>query len=98
MFTDIFIKALGIMAAIATVVVAVFVISIIGSFLYAIARDFKEEKSLLNVGYAKWIWKNNNTNNYVCVCSNCNKEGKHSYSYCPNCGAKMDLKRIRGSE
>ena len=43
--------------------------------------------------HGKWIWKDNEPDNYVCICSNCNSESEHLYNYCSNCGAKMDLFR-----
>lgn len=26
-----------------------------------------------------------------CVCSNCGEDGRRSWKFCPNCGAKMEL-------
>lgn len=42
------------------------------------------------VRHGKWIWKDNEPDNYVCICSNCNAESEHLYNYCPNCGVRMD--------
>lgn len=55
------------------------------------------------VVYARWIrphWKNSN---YCCDCSECGGEAMHRdyqwdkngiYPICPNCGAKMDGKKV----
>lgn len=40
---------------------------------------------------SRWIWKDDEPDNYECICSNCNAEEEHLYPYCPYCGAKMDL-------
>lgn len=46
------------------------------------------------IKHGKWIWKDLYNEGYLILCcSNClETEGaRETYSYCPHCGAKMDL-------
>ena len=50
---------------------------------------------VVEVKHGKWIWKElYGEVGYMLVCSECEEsEGAcERYDYCPNCGAKMDLK------
>lgn len=63
------------------------------------------EQTQSGVGvHAHWIEYPNpnyspfdNTSEYHSICSNCGSVFKHSYNYCPVCGATMDEEAIRCS-
>lgn len=47
------------------------------------------------VRHGEWIWKKTILREISTVCSECGQIN-HPYNYCPNCGAKMDLKEGEG--
>lgn len=56
---------------------------------------FKNKADFVEVKHAKWTWKElYGEVGYMLVCSECeDSEGAcERFDYCPNCGARMDLK------
>ena len=68
--------------------------------------DFKDRSRFVELSHAEWVEDEDMYGDPIYRCSNCNEhfvleEGTptdNCYSYCPNCGAKMDEQALKERE
>ena len=69
-------------------------------------NDFKDRSRFVELSHAEWVEDEDMYGDPIYRCSNCNEhfvleEGTptdNCYSYCPNCGAKMDEQALKERE
>ena len=69
-------------------------------------KDFKDRSRFVELSHAEWVEDEDMYGDPIYRCSNCNEhfvleEGTptdNCYSYCPNCGAKMDEQALKERE
>ena len=71
-----------------------------------VCKDFKDRSRFVELSHAEWVEDEDMYGDPIYRCSNCNEhfvleEGiptDNCYSYCPNCGAKMDEQALKERE
>jgi len=71
-----------------------------------ICDNFKDRSRFVELSHAEWVEDEDMYGDPIYRCSNCNEhfvleEGTptdNCYSYCPNCGAKMDEQALKERE
>jgi len=71
-----------------------------------ICDNFKDRSRFVELSHAEWVEDEDMYGDPIYRCSNCNEhfvleEGTptdNCYSYCPNCGAKMDEQALKECE
>ena len=69
-------------------------------------KNFKDRSRFVELSHAEWVEDEDMYGDPIYRCSNCNEhfvleEGNptdNCYSYCPNCGAKMDEQALKERE
>lgn len=69
-------------------------------------KNFKDRSRFVELSHAEWVEDEDMYGDPIYRCSNCNEhfvleEGTptdNCYSYCPNCGAKMDEQALKERE
>ena len=69
-------------------------------------KNFKDRSHFVELSHAEWVEDEDMYGDPIYRCSNCNEhfvleEGNptdNCYSYCPNCGAKMDEQALKERE
>lgn len=69
-------------------------------------KNFKDRSRFVELSHAEWVEDEDMYGDPIYHCSNCNEhfvleEGTptdNCYSYCPNCGAKMDAQALKERE
>ena len=69
-------------------------------------KNFKDRSRFVELSHAEWVEDEDMYGDLIYRCSNCNEhfvleEGTptdNCYSYCPNCGAKMDEQALKERE
>ena len=69
-------------------------------------KNFKDRSLFVELSHAEWVEDEDMYGDPIYRCSNCNEhfvleEGTptdNCYSYCPNCGAKMDEQALKERE
>ena len=69
-------------------------------------KNFKDSSRFVELPHAEWVEDEDMYGDPIYRCSNCNEhfvleEGNptdNCYSYCPNCGAKMDEQALKERE
>lgn len=56
-------------------------------------EDLEEQGRLIERKHGRWIHKDNFIGKYL-MCSECSHVTGRKSNYCPNCGAKMDGKKV----
>ena len=56
-------------------------------------EDLEEQGRLIERKHGRWIHKDNFIGKYL-MCSECSHVTGRKGNYCPNCGAKMDGKKV----
>ena len=61
-------------------------------------EDLEEAGRLIEQKHGTWIKKHNERSwtHYTYSCSVCDSGSDFNTAYCPNCGAKMELKELEG--